>query len=61
MKTSRRARRSRSPRLSRPDAATGRIRVGVEFTEFVMVTREELIDRIARWKEFHTPTPTPAS
>ncbi len=51
----------RVARLSPPDPATGRILVGVEFTKFVMVTREELIARIARWKEFHTPTPAPTS
>ncbi|HEY7515980.1 MAG TPA: PilZ domain-containing protein [Vicinamibacteria bacterium] len=47
----------RVARLSPPDRATGRILVGVEFTEFVMVTREELLERISRWKQSTTPTP----
>lgn len=52
--------RGRVARLT-PDPATGRIIVGVEFSEFVSVTREELLDRIERWKESPTPTPTPPS
>lgn len=52
--------RGRVARLT-PDPVAGRIVVGVEFCEFVQVTREELLDRIERWKESHTPTPTPPS
>jgi c-di-GMP-binding flagellar brake protein YcgR len=51
--------RGRVVRLT-PDEATGRVVVGVEFCEFVSVTREQLLDRIERWKENPTPTPTPA-
>jgi hypothetical protein len=47
----------RVARLGPPDRATGRVLVGVEFTEFVMVTREELVDRIERWRLNQTPTP----
>jgi hypothetical protein len=35
--------------------------VGVEFSEFVEVTQEELLERISRWREYTTPTPTPAT
>ncbi len=52
--------RGRVARLT-PDPLTGRTVVGVEFLEFVKITREELLDRIARWKESPTPTPAPAS
>jgi len=52
--------RGRVARVVR-DPITGRTFVGVEFSEFVNVTREELLDRIARWKENPTPTPAPAS
>jgi c-di-GMP-binding flagellar brake protein YcgR len=51
--------RGRVARVVR-DPITGRAFVGVEFHEFVSVTREELLERIARWKENPTPTPTPA-
>jgi PilZ domain-containing protein len=44
-----------------PDPATGRNLVGVEFFEFVLVTREELVARIERWKDTPTPTPVPAA
>jgi hypothetical protein len=52
--------RGRVARVVR-DPITGRALVGVEFTEFVGVTREELLQRIARWRENPTPTPAPAS
>jgi c-di-GMP-binding flagellar brake protein YcgR len=52
--------RGRVVRITR-DPSTGRALVGVEFCEFVQVTREELLDRIERWKQSHTPTPTPPS
>jgi hypothetical protein len=44
-----------------PEDEHGRRVVGVEFCEFVGVTREGLIERIARWTEDATPTPPPAS
>jgi c-di-GMP-binding flagellar brake protein YcgR len=50
--------RGRVARIS-PEPLSGRALVGVEFEEFVQVTREELLERIARWTE-NTPTPTPA-
>ncbi len=53
--------RGRVARLGPPDPVTLRVVVGVEFTEFVRVTRDELVEKIARWKEFQTPTPSPAS
>jgi PilZ domain len=53
--------RGRVARLTPPDPATGCVVVGVEFCEFVDVTHDELIERISRWKEFTTPTPTPAT
>lgn len=43
-----------------PVDENGRRVVGVEFREFVGVTREGLLERIARWTGA-TPTPTPAS
>jgi hypothetical protein len=52
--------RGRVTRLT-PDPVTGRNVVGVEFSEFVLVTREELLARIERWKDNPTPTPVPAS
>lgn len=51
--------RGRVARIAR-DPTSGRALVGVEFREFVLVTREELVARIARWKENPTPTPAPA-
>lgn len=47
----------RVARLGLPDPVTHRVVVGVEFTEFVSVTRDELLERISRWKESPTPTP----
>ena len=32
------------------DGKTGRYRIGVEFTSFANVTREELLERIEAWK-----------
>ena len=44
-----------------PEDEHGRRVVGVEFCDFVGVTQEGLLERIARWTDGTTPTPAPAS